>query len=112
MKKAIYDNQIFLKKIILIILDILAVEAASILALLVRFELRFTGIPPKYLEPALHMNIIVIILTILIFYFFHLYSSLWIYASTVELLNIGIAGILSGLCQITVCAFLGVRIDE
>lgn len=112
MKKAIYDNQIFLKKIILIILDILAVEAASILALLVRFELRFTGIPQKYLEPALHMNIVVIILTILIFYFFHLYSSLWIYASTVELFNIGIAGILSGLCQITVCAFLGVRMPR
>ena len=107
MKKAIYDNQIFLKKIILIILDILAVEVASILALLVRFELKFTGIPLHYLESAIHANIGVIVLTIFIFYFFHLYSSLWIYASTIELLNIGIAGVLSGICQITVCTFIG-----
>lgn len=112
MRKVIQDNQLFLKKLFLVIFDIIAVELSSIFALLVRFELRYSEIPEHYLVSAIQVNVVIILLTILIFYFFHLYSSLWIYASTIELLNIGLAGILSGVCQIVLCTLLSIHMPR
>lgn len=39
MRKLFHDNQLFFKKLLLIVYDIVAVTAAGILALLIRFEL-------------------------------------------------------------------------
>ena len=88
MKKIIRDNQLLLKKILLIIYDIVAVIVSGYLALLMRFELEPSQIPEQFLNPYRRYNWIMIIITILVFYAFRLYSSLWTYAGAVELMNI------------------------
>lgn len=80
MKKIIRDNQLLLKKILLIIYDIVAVIVSGYLALLMRFELEPSQIPEQFLNPYRRYNWIMIIITILVFYAFRLYSSLWTYA--------------------------------
>ncbi len=112
MKKVIRDNQLLLKKLLLIIYDIIAVTASGILALLIRFELNFSQIPEHFLHSYMRSNWIMIIVTLLVFYVFRLYSSLWTYAGAVELMNIVLASCLVGGFQITYYALIDVRMPR
>ena len=112
MKKIIRDNQLLLKKILLIIYDIVAVIVSGYLALLMRFELEPSQIPEQFLNPYRRYNWIMIIITILVFYAFRLYSSLWTYAGAVELMNIVLAGCVVGGFQIAFYAFIDVRMPR
>ena len=112
MKKIIRDNQLLLKKILLIIYDIVAVIVSGYLALLMRFELEPSQIPEQFLNPYRRYNWIMIIVTILIFYVFRLYSSLWTYAGAVELMNVVLAGCVVGGFQIAFYALIDVRMPR
>lgn len=63
MKKIIRDNQLLLKKLLLIIYDIIAVSVSGYLALLMRFELEPSQIPEQFLNPYRRYNWIMIIVT-------------------------------------------------
>ena len=101
-----------LKKILLIIYDIVAVIVSGYLALLMRFELEPSQIPEQFLNPYRRYNWIMIIVTILIFYVFRLYSSLWTYAGAVELMNVVLAGCVVGGFQIAFYALIDVRMPR
>lgn len=70
---------------------------SSFLALWLRFELVFADIDRIFLESIYQYAGINIICTIAIFYAFHLYTSLWKYASVNELVNITLAVVISGI---------------
>lgn len=108
MKILIENNQLLLKKIMLVIYDAAAVVAASILALFLRFEGRYEAIPAEYMEKVRQYIFILILLTIIIFYFLRLYGSLWSYAGTTELVNILLASVLSSGMQMAVFVLMGV----
>lgn len=112
MKEIIRNNQLLLKKILLIIYDIVAVIVSGYLALLMRFELEPSQIPEQFLNPYRRYNWIMIIVTILIFYVFRLYSSLWTYAGAVELMNVVLAGCVVGGFQIAFYALIDVRMPR
>ena len=112
MKKIIRDNQLLLKKLLLIIYDIIAVSVSGYLALLMRFELEPSHIPEQFLNPYRRYNWIMIIVTILVFYVFRLYSSLWTYAGAVELINVVLAGCVVGGFQIVFYALIDVRMPR
>ena len=69
----------------LILYDIVAVNAAYIVALLLRFDFRYSQIPEYYLGAFLHFAPIYTIFCIFVFSFLKLYNSLWRYASFAEL---------------------------
>ena len=112
MKKIIRDNQLLLKKLLLIIYDIIAVSVSGYLALLMRFELEPSQIPEQFLNPYRRYNWIMIIVTILVFYVFRLYSSLWTYAGAVELMNVVLAGCVVGGFHIAFYALIDVRMPR
>lgn len=112
MKKIIRDNQLLLKKLLLIIYDIIAVSVSGYLALLMRFELEPSQILEQFLNPYRRYNWIMIIVTILVFYVFRLYSSLWTYAGAVELINVVLAGCVVGGFQIVFYALIDVRMPR
>ena len=112
MKKIIRDNQLLLKKLLLIIYDIIAVSVSGYLELLMRFELEPSQIPDQFLNPYRRYNWIMIIVTILVFYVFRLYSSLWTYAGAVELINVVLAGCVVGGFQIVFYALIDVRMPR
>ena len=74
----------------------MAIFAASYLALLLRFDFALTHIPDDYEHVMLHTVPVTVVVTILVFAAFRLYSSLWSYAGAMELINIASAGITSG----------------
>ncbi|MCI8483829.1 MAG: polysaccharide biosynthesis protein [Lachnospiraceae bacterium] len=105
MRALIEDHQLLLKKVILVVYDIIAVVVSSLMALLIRFEGNYGAIPRDYLEKSLQYIVVVIVFTLVIFYYFRLYSSLWTYAGATELVNIVIASILSSGVQMMIMVF-------
>lgn len=85
---------------LLIIYDVFAILLAEYMALLIRYEFHPNRIREIYLESLLHYSVINIIVTILIFYLFALYESLWRYASVTELLNLTLACLVSAGMQL------------
>lgn len=88
-------------RIMLIILDIISINISSYLALLVRFELKWSSIEPECLIAVNRMCIFNTLITIIIFFVMRLYHSLWRYASVREMVNVLLACIISALIHIT-----------
>lgn len=112
MKVLIENNQFLLKKLMLVLYDIVAVIAASILALFLRFEGRYHAIPRGYLDKIQQYVPVVIVITIVIFYVLRLYGSLWSYAGATELINILGASIVSAGVQMAVFVLMDVRMPR
>ncbi len=112
MKTLTETNQLLFKRLILIIYDIIAVVAASLLALFIRFEGRYIEIPREYISRSLQYIPAIIVITLIIFYGFRLYSSLWTYAGAPELINITFASALSAMAQMMVMVFFDVRMPR
>ncbi|HCL03258.1 MAG TPA: nucleoside-diphosphate sugar epimerase [Lachnoclostridium phytofermentans] len=104
MKKYIKDKQLFLRKMCLIFIDVGAVSLISILSLLIRYDFNYKNIDPKFLDTIWTYFPFNIITVILMFYFFRLYHSLWIFAGITELENIIAASI--GVSALQVIGFI------
>lgn len=85
----------YLRIALLAMYDILAVCLAEFLSVWTRFEFTFPEEARGYFETALHYLPVNIVVTLVIFTFMSLYSSLWKYASVQELLNVFIACLLA-----------------
>lgn len=73
--------------ILLVLVDLISVLFASILSLYIRYEFSFADIDKTYIDAVLNAYLLNAILTIVIFAIFHLYNSIWKYASDMELIN-------------------------
>lgn len=85
------DSKWQIRMLLLVMLDIIVVNVSSFLALWVRFEFEFSAIDRQFLESIYRFAPINMVCTVLIFYVFRLYKSLWKYASVNELVNAGAA---------------------
>ena len=81
----------------MIVYDIISIVLSSYLALIVRYEFSIGAIPSDFVQPIERFMPFNVLLTLVIFYFFHLYSSLWAFAGETELQNIVISCVLSTL---------------
>ncbi|MEE1518033.1 MAG: nucleoside-diphosphate sugar epimerase/dehydratase [Lachnospiraceae bacterium] len=87
---------------ILLVADIIVINICSLLALLVRFDFRFSAIDETYLNNATVYSPINTLTIVLILWLFRLYSSVWTYASVSELKKIVLATATNFVVQ-TVC---------
>ena len=74
MKKKEINYQLLIRRICLIVLDIICIIAASILALLTRFEFDFSQIPKEFLKVIYKYGPFTIVITLIIFSLFRIYS--------------------------------------
>ena len=88
MKKKEINYQLLIRRICLIVLDIICIIAASILALLTRFEFDFSQIPKEFLKVIYKYGPFTIVITLIIFSLFRIYSSLWEYAGIEEVFSL------------------------
>lgn len=93
-------NRLIVYRVFLVIYDILAVIASSLIAVHIRFEFTVEEIPVEYYASVRDMRIWCILATLVIFTVFRLYHSLWRYASTRELINIIWACLMAGIAGI------------
>lgn len=94
------DKKLIIRRGILVTYDILAMIVASAVALLLRYDFHYEKIDMKFIDAAWKYLPYNIIATLIIFYFFRLYHSLWAYAGMTEMQNIIIACMLSSGAQL------------
>ena len=80
--------------------DAIMVMTSYFVAIWIRFDCRYSLIPTKYFYAYLYAAPAVIIVTILIFWFFQLYQSVWRFASYTELIRAVMANLLSAVFHI------------
>ena len=79
----------------LVLYDIVAVNASYLFGLLLRFDLRYTSIPPEYLDAFLGFAPFYTVFCLAVFFFLRLYNSIWRFASFSELNRIFAATLLT-----------------
>ena len=112
MQKLILDKQLIIRRVFLICLDICCIIAASILGLLIRFDFSLARVELQYLDHLWAYLPINIICTIIIFYIFRLYHSLWVFAGIAELENIISGCVVSALIQMAGLYLLNLRMPR
>ena len=100
MRKRLFSKDTLFRQVFLVIADILTVIAASSMALWVRFDFSVEKIDLVYLEYIWMGMLPNIIGVIIIYWFFHLYRSVWKYAGVYELQHILFAGVTATLIQL------------
>lgn len=84
----------------LMLYDVVAVNAAFMLALWVRFDCRYSMIPDVYLGAFLKFAPWYTVVCIGVYWALRLYKSVWRFASFSELFRVGAANVVTGLVQI------------
>lgn len=105
MKKKEINYQLLIRRIGLIVLDIICIIAASILALLTRFEFDFSQIPKEFLKVIYKYGPFTIVITLIIFSLFRIYSSLWEYAGIEEVFSLIAACLVAAVAKIVIILF-------
>lgn len=99
MKKIEWNYKLITRRAFLITYDIIAVICSNFLSLLLRYEFQLDTIPEYFMNAVwLHLPVSILI-TLVIFYIFRLYHSLWAYAGVNEMQNILVASFSSAALQ-------------
>lgn len=100
MKRSI-NTALLYRRIILLAYDIMAVFLSSVLALVIRYEFVYNSIKKEFLDSIYSFMPMTIVITVVVFTLLKLYSSLWAFASVVELQNVvaacGVTAALNGI---------------
>ncbi len=91
----------YTRMLLLVFLDVISVSFSVFWALFMRFDFSVSGIQKRFLEPAFDMLWVCVICTILLFWLWRLYKSVWRYASANELVNI-----ILGVCSSCIVVFI------
>lgn len=106
--KKFYDKKILIRRLFLIVLDILLINFSSFCALIIRFD-SISRIDPNWIDKILSYLPIYIPVTIVIFLAFRLYHNLWRYAGIEEMANVIYACIVVVLVQYIGTIVMGLK---
>ena len=109
MSKKVRDYKLILRRVFLISYDVLAILISSALALLLRFELDYSMIEPRYIEMVWRYFPVNIATTIAVFYCLRLYHSLWAFAGVTELQNVLAGGVITSIAQFVGMQLMGLN---
>ena len=94
-KRKAINYQLFYRRICLMIYDVASILISSFLAIAMRYEFDMEAIPDYFLTSIARFMPFNIIITIIIFYLFRMYNSLWAFAGENELQNLIVSCFLS-----------------
>ncbi len=83
-----HDGSWMRRAIVITVLDVLSICIAFFLALWIRFDLQFSLIEPQYIDGYVRMILPWCAASVLVFYLFGLYNSIWAFVSADELFRI------------------------
>lgn len=86
--------------------DVMAINISYFLALWIRFDGIFSEIPEKYLDPYAYFIPIYTVISLVIFYAFRMYHSIWEYVSIGELLKTAIGSLTASVVHIILITVL------
>ncbi len=89
------NSKLITRRLFLAAYDVVAACVASLFALMIRYDFHYDEIAPHFLESIKDFMPFTIIITLIVFYLFRLYHSLWVFAGVTEMQNIVIACLLA-----------------
>ncbi len=95
-----------IRRIFLVFTDIIAIALSCFLSLASRFDFKLNTIPTQEWSDILYFFAFAVALSLVLFSLFHLYSSVWKYASIIEVVNIFSASIVSVCAQLVIMNLL------
>lgn len=104
MVRKIIDKKLAIRRLFLLICDVVVIIIASAMGLLLRFDLVPGKIDIRYVESVWAYLPINLVITLVIFYLFKLYHSIWRYAGIIEMQNVFAACVIASFTQ-----FFGMR---
>ena len=99
--------QLLVRRIFLVITDIILINGSVFFSLIMRFEINIASVPEEYIQKYIVNVIPFTIVTLIIFWCFRMYHSLWQYASIAELYKIVEACVVAELAHLCVTSFMG-----
>ncbi len=90
----------------LVIYDVIAVNFSYFAALLLRFDMVYSSIPEEYLTAFIHFTPIYTVVAVGVFFAFHLYNSIWRFASVSELSRIFLANLITAVFHVVAITLL------
>lgn len=99
--------QLLVRRIFLVITDIILINGSVFLSLIMRFEINIASVPEEYIQKYIVNVIPFTIVTLIIFWCFRMYHSLWQYAGIAELYKIVEACVVAELAHLCVTSFMG-----
>ena len=99
--------QLLVRRIFLVITDIILINGSVFLSLIMRWEINIASVPEEYIQKYIVNVIPFTIVTLIIFWCFRMYHSLWQYASIAELYKIVEACVVAELAHLCVTSFMG-----
>ena len=101
-----------IRMIILMAVDMIAIYFASFLGLFIRFDMNVNKIPAEYSQAASDFVPLYILITIIVFFLFHMYSTMWSVAGIREVVHIIAACGLASLIQLAGMILLGHKVPR
>lgn len=89
-----------IRMLVLVLVDICVIQFSSFMGLWMRFDMRIQSIPVDYADAVLKYVVPYTVVTLILFYVFRMYSSMWSVAGIREVCHIVFACVLASLCQI------------
>lgn len=105
MSKKIHDYKLLLRRTFLVTYDAVAILAAGMMALLLRFEFEWTAIDAEYIDAVWKYFPVNVAVTIAVFYLVRLYHSLWAFAGIAEMQNVAAGCVITSTAQ-----FVGMKV--
>ena len=112
MRELINSKQYKIRAICLVLMDIVMYIFCSFFAIYMRYEFRFNDIDKKFLNSMVKYTPANIMIILLLFLFFKLYSSIWKYASVTEMVNIILACMMYFLIEIIQILFFEYQVPR
>ena len=104
------DVKLYVRRICLIIMDSFLIGLSSVFALILRFE--FGAIDEPFMKNVIECLPLFVMTTLLIFWGFRIYHSLWEYISAKEARNIVLASGASAIVQLIMITMLDKRLPR
>ena len=112
MSRIIEDYAKLLRRLAFLVYDILAIAFSMYMAIITRFEFTIRNVEDEVVKSLNDYLLINIVVTLVIFFGFRLYSSLWQYASIQELISVVLACGISALLQIAGMVMLEIHMPR
>ncbi len=98
-----------IKAIFLMVYDIMAINISYFVALWIRFDGVFSEIPEKYLDPYVYFIPLYTVISLVIFYLFRMYHSVWEYVSVRELMRAALGSVAASAAHVVLITVIFCR---
>ena len=99
------SRQMIIRMILLAVMDMISILVVTVFAIYIRYDFSFKDLPQHFLKSTIYFIPINLVITLISFVVWNLYTSVWRYASATELINI-VGAVFTATVGQVICKFI------